>query len=66
MSPYDMNFIVRGSKGSVRNENFFMKEMFPGQAGWQSFETVMPDSGAVSHHPFKGGYSGLILPPVPE
>jgi predicted dehydrogenase len=54
MSPYDMNFIVHGSKGSVRNENFFMKEMFPGQTGWQAFETVMPDSGAVSHHPFKG------------
>lgn len=52
-SPYDMNFILHGSKGSVRNDNFFMKDLFPGQTGWQKFETVMPDSGAVSHHPFK-------------
>ena len=27
--------------------------LFPGQTGWQKFETVMPDSGSVSHHPFK-------------
>ncbi len=52
-SPYDMNFILHGSKGSVRNEKFFIKDLFPGQTGWQNFETVMPDSGAVSHHPFK-------------
>jgi UDP-N-acetyl-2-amino-2-deoxyglucuronate dehydrogenase len=52
-SPYDMNFIMHGSKGSVRNEKFFTKDLFPGQTGWQKFETVMPDSGAVSHHPFK-------------
>jgi len=52
-SPYDMNFILHGSKGSVRNDNFFIKDLFPGQTGWQKFETVMPESGAVSHHPFK-------------
>lgn len=52
-SPYNMNFILHGSKGSVRNDNFFIKDLFPGQTGWQKFETVMPDSGAVSHHPFK-------------
>ncbi|MBC8452379.1 MAG: gfo/Idh/MocA family oxidoreductase, partial [Spirochaetes bacterium] len=50
---YDMNFIVHGSKGSVRNDKFFIKDLFPGQTGWQNFATVMPDSGAVSHHPFK-------------
>ena len=27
-------------------------DTFPGQTGWQRFETVMPDSGAVSHHPY--------------
>ena len=53
-SPYDMNFIVHGSKGSVRNDRFFIKDLFPGQTGWQKFTTIMPDSGAVSHHPFKG------------
>lgn len=53
-SPYDMNFILHGSKGSVRNDKFFLQELLPGQTGWQEFTTVMPDSGAVSHHPFKG------------
>jgi UDP-N-acetyl-2-amino-2-deoxyglucuronate dehydrogenase len=52
-SPYDMNFIVHGSKGSIRNNDFFLKGLFPGQSGWQKFNTIMPDSGAVSHHPFK-------------
>jgi predicted dehydrogenase len=52
-SPYDMNFILHGSKGSARNEKFFIKDLFPGQIGWQKMETEMPDSGAVSHHPFK-------------
>jgi predicted dehydrogenase len=52
-SPYLMNFILYGSKGSVVNNRFYFKETFPGQTGWQEFETIMPDSGAVSHHPFK-------------
>ena len=52
-SPYLMNFVLHGSKGSVVNNRFYFKESFPGQTGWQEFETIMPDSGAVSHHPFK-------------
>lgn len=52
-SPYFMNFILYGSKGSVINEKFYFGETFPGQIGWQQFETVMPDSGSVSHHPFQ-------------
>jgi predicted dehydrogenase len=52
-SPYFMNFILHGSKGSVINRRFYFKDLFPGQTGWQDFETIMPDSGAVSHHPFQ-------------
>ncbi len=52
-SPYLVNTLIHGSKGSVANDKFFLKETFPGQTGWQTFETIMPDSGAVSHHPFK-------------
>jgi len=53
-SPYMMNFILYGTKGSIVNDMFYLKKSFPGQTGWQRFETIMPDSGAVSHHPFQG------------
>ncbi|TFG62951.1 MAG: Gfo/Idh/MocA family oxidoreductase [Spirochaetales bacterium] len=52
-SPYLMNFLFHGSKGSVSNKRFYSKDLFPGQTGWQEFETVMPDSPSVSHHPFR-------------
>lgn len=51
--PYMVNTIIHGSKGSVHNDRFYSKELFPGQTGWERFETVMPDSPAVSHHPFR-------------
>jgi len=51
-SPYIRDFAIHGSKGSIRNDTFFLKELFPGQTDWQRFETDMPDSGAVSSHSF--------------
>ena len=51
--PYLLNLLLHGTKGSVFNEKFFLKDLFPGQNAWQRFETVMPDSPAVSHHPFQ-------------
>ena len=51
--PYLLNLLLHGTKGSVFNEKFFLKDLFPGQTDWQRFETVMPDSPAVSHHPFQ-------------
>ncbi len=52
-SPYLMNFILHGSGGSVVNDRFYFKDTFPGQMGWQQFNTIMPDSPSVSHHPFR-------------
>ena len=52
-SPYTRNFIIHGTKGSIYDDKFFLKESFPGQADWQKFSTIMPDSGAVSHHAFE-------------
>ncbi|MHC4356918.1 MAG: Gfo/Idh/MocA family protein [Planctomycetota bacterium] len=51
--PYVMNIVLHGSKGSVLNEKFYTKDWFPGQEGWQNFNTVYLDSGDVAHHPFK-------------
>ncbi len=52
--PYVMNIILHGSEGSVLNEKFYTKEWFPGQEGWQRFESTFLDSGDVAHHPFQG------------
>ena len=52
-SPYSRNFIIHGTKGSIIDDKYYLEELFPGQTGWQKFTTIMPDSGAVSHHAFK-------------
>ncbi len=52
--PYVMNIILHGSKGSVLNEKFHTKDWFPGQEGWQQFNSTFLDSGDVAHHPFQG------------
>ena len=51
--PYVMNIILHGSKGSVLNEKFYTKEWYPGQQGWQTFNSIFLDSGDVAHHPFQ-------------
>jgi predicted dehydrogenase len=52
--PYVMNIVLHGSKGSVLNEKFYAKDWFPGQEGWQQFNSTFLDSGDVAHHPFQG------------
>src|SRR5207249_6161652 len=34
--------------------NQVFSKLWPGQKGWATFPTLLPDSGDVSHHPFKG------------
>jgi predicted dehydrogenase len=52
--PYILNLLLHGTRGSVLNEKFFAKDWFPGQKGWQQFNTTFADSGDVAHHPFQG------------
>jgi len=52
--PYQCNLLVHGSKGVVRNNRIFSKEEFPGQTDFMDLPTIMPDSGDVEHHPFRG------------
>ncbi len=52
--PYVMNIVLHGSRGSVLNEKFYAKDWFPGQEGWQQFNSTFLDSGDVAHHPFQG------------
>ncbi len=40
-----------GNGGTIRDNRLFTKR-WPGQTGWTAIPTVLPDSGAVTHHPF--------------
>jgi len=51
--PYQFNVDVLGTGGGVRDNRFYSRKI-PGVTGWAQFPTVLPDSGAVSHHPFQG------------
>ncbi len=51
--PYQFNVDVLGTDGGLRDNRFYSRKI-PGVLGWAQFPTVLPDSGAVSHHPFEG------------
>jgi predicted dehydrogenase len=51
--PYQFNVDVLGTDGGLRDNRFYSRKL-PGVTGWVEFPTVLPDSGAVSHHPFQG------------
>jgi predicted dehydrogenase len=50
--PYVFNVELFGDKGSIRNDKLFTTEL-PGLTDWATVPTALPDSGAVSHHPFQ-------------
>ena len=47
-----MPITVYGSRGTIR-DNRIWSPKFPGQRDWVEIPTVLPDSGAVTHHPFQ-------------
>lgn len=51
--PYQFNVDVLGTDGGLRDNRFYSRKI-PGVTGWAQFPTVLPDSGAVAHHPFQG------------
>jgi predicted dehydrogenase len=52
VQPYIFNIELVGDEGTIRNNQVFTKR-WVGQKGWATFPTIMPDSGDVTHHPFK-------------
>jgi predicted dehydrogenase len=57
--PYVFNIELLGDGGSIRNNQVFSKR-WVGQKGWATIPTVLPDSGDVSHHPFKGQVNHFV------
>jgi predicted dehydrogenase len=51
--PYVFNIELFGADGAIRGNRFFTRKL-PGATGFVEIPTVMPDSGDVAHHPFRG------------
>lgn len=50
-APYTFPIVLMGNGGTIRDNRLFTKR-WPGQTDWASIPTILPDSGAVTHHPF--------------
>lgn len=57
--PYVFNIEVFGEEGVIRNDRFYTSKL-PGQRDFMKIPTVLPDSGAVDHHPFGGLVDDLV------
>ncbi len=57
--PYAFNILLMGNQGTIRNNQLFTQR-WPGQMGWATIPTVLPDSGEVTHHPFIGEINHFV------
>lgn len=51
VAPYTFPIVLMGNRGTIRDNRLFTKR-WPGQTGWATIPTILPDSAAVTHHPF--------------
>jgi len=58
--PYQLNIDLAGTEGALRDNRLWSKKLLPGQTGWTTMSTVMPDSGDVHHHPFDAQFSHFV------
>jgi predicted dehydrogenase len=58
--PYTFNIDLAGTEGTLRDNRIWSKRLLPGQTGWSTMQTILPDSGAVDHHPFDAQMSHLV------
>jgi len=58
--PYRFNLGVYGTEGSIRNDQLYAPKLFPGQNDFMKIPCVLPDSGDVAHHPFRGEVSHFL------
>lgn len=57
--PYVFNIELLGDLGTIRNNQVFSRR-WPGQKGWATVPTILPDSGDVTHHPFIGEVNHFV------
>jgi len=51
VAPYTFPIVLMGNGGTIRDNRLFTRR-WPGQTGWATVPSILPDSGAVTHHPF--------------
>lgn len=54
IQPYTFPITLQGTLGAIRENRIWSRKLFPGQRGWTTIPTILPDSGDVTHHPFQG------------
>jgi predicted dehydrogenase len=57
--PYVFRIQLLGDQGAIRNNEIYTRR-WPGQTDWAAVPTVLPDSGDVSHHPFRDEVSHFV------
>jgi len=57
--PYMFHILLMGNRGAIRNNQLFTNR-WPGQTGWATVPTILPDSGAVTHHPFNAEINHFV------
>lgn len=60
IQPYVFNINLVGTRGTIKNNQLYSKETMPGQTGWATIPTILPDSGDVTHHPFTHEVAHLV------
>jgi predicted dehydrogenase len=58
--PYQFNINILGSKGAIRDNRLFSRELFPAQNDFVTLPCATPNSGSVDHHPFKQEIDNLV------
>lgn len=59
-SPYAFNIDLLGTEGTIRDNKVYSKSFFEGQTDWMEVPTIRPDSGDVTHHPFRGEINHFV------
>ncbi|MFZ4658373.1 MAG: Gfo/Idh/MocA family protein [Caldilineaceae bacterium] len=52
-TPYRFNCRLFGTNGSIQNNEVYSSQKYPGAHDYWAFPTITPNSGDVTHHPFK-------------
>ncbi len=58
--PYEFRIQLFGTAGTIRNNEIYAKETYPGQTDFVTVPTILPDSGDVTHHPFQAEIDHLV------
>ncbi|MBN1910667.1 MAG: Gfo/Idh/MocA family oxidoreductase [Pirellulales bacterium] len=58
--PYAFNIDLAGTEGTIRENRLWAPKALPGQTGWATVPTILPDSGDVHHHPFDAEIDHLV------